>query len=146
MVTDGFVKIFRSIGSFDTHIDKDNIERLFMAWLKRIMINTAIDKLRKKSMLPEVGALPEQVWNQVETSVGSEDTVRYKELILLIKKLPPQYRAVFNLYVIDGYSHNEIADMLNIPVGTSKSNLSRARNILQEKIKQADSIDYAAGQ
>ncbi len=146
VVTDGFVKLFRGISSFNFQVPEQDVEKLFIGWMKRIMINAAIDRLRKKSMLPEVGLLPEEAWQVADSHADAEQSLLYKELITHIKKLPPNYRAVFNLYVIDGYAHHEIAVMLDIPIGTSKSNLSRARVLLQEKIKQADTINYASGQ
>lgn len=80
--------------------------------------------------------IPDYVW-QVQESVDTSDmTILYKELIRYIKVLPPSYRSVFNLYVIDGFSHQEIARLLGISVGTSKSSLSKARQILQKYLKK----------
>ena len=109
-----------------------------MGWLKVIMINTSIDTLRKDSMLPEIGGFPDHVWEISDRNSDADQLLLYKDLVILIKKLPALYRAVFNLYVIDGYSHTEIADMLNIPIGTSKSNLSRARSMLKTSIKKME--------
>ena len=134
---DGFVKIFANISKF--HPEKeDAIERILMGWMKRIMINVAIDELRKTNMLPEIGGIPEHVWDIPDNSQDADQLLLYKDLIILVKELPPAYRAVFNLYVIDGYTHSEIADMLNIAVGTSKSNLSKARILLQKSIKKME--------
>jgi RNA polymerase sigma-70 factor (ECF subfamily) len=100
------------------------------------MINSAIDQLRKTSFLPEIGSLSDSAWALEDRSQPSDKDLLYKELILQVKRLSPAYRAVFNLYVIDGYTHQEIADTLGISVGTSKSNLSKARTILQNFIKK----------
>ena len=100
------------------------------------MINTAIDELRRGKMTPEIGGIPDHVWEIPYRAANAEQMLLYKELIICIKEMAPQYRSVFNLYVIDGYNHLEIADMLNIPVGTSKSCLSRARALLQNNIKK----------
>jgi RNA polymerase sigma factor (sigma-70 family) len=102
------------------------------------MINTSIDVLRKGKMLPETGGIPEYVWDYTHKDDEADQLLLYKELIILVKELPPAYRMVFNLYVIDGYTHNEIADLLNIPTGTSKSSLSRARELLQQSLKKIE--------
>jgi RNA polymerase sigma-70 factor (ECF subfamily) len=135
IVNDGFVKIFRNFGKF-VPADKENLQMMLMGWMRTIMIHAAIDHLRKNSFLPEIGSISEAAW-EIEDKTGPADkTVLYKELILYIKKLSPAYRAVFNLYVIDGFSHQEIAEKLGISVGTSKSNLSKARLFLQNLIRQ----------
>lgn len=108
-----------------------------MGWMKTIMINTAIDRLRKDDFLPEIGLTNEGSWIE-DRSSASDQALLYEDLIKEIKKLPPAYRVVFNMYVIDGFSHQEIADRLGIAVGSSKSNLSKARGILQSFIKQAE--------
>lgn len=135
VVNDGFIKFFKKIEQFKAGNEADT-EKMLMAYLKRIMINTAIDELRRGKMTPEIGGIPEHVWDIPDNAENAEQMILYKELIILIKELAPQYRSVFNLYVIDGYNHLEIADILNIPVGTSKSCLSRARTLLQNNIKK----------
>ena len=117
--------------------DADN-EKILMGWLKRIMINTSIDELRKGNMLPQIGGIPDHVWDITEKNDDADQVVMYNDLIVLIKELPPAYCTVFNLYVIDGYTHSEIADKLNMPIGTSKSNLSRARMLLQKSIEKME--------
>lgn len=136
VVNDGYVKVFRNFEKFQL-LDKENLEMVLMGWMRMIMINTAIDHLRKNNFLPEIGDISESVWLQ-DKSQGSDHSLMYKELIKEIKKLPPSYRTVFNLYVIDGLTHQEIANLLGISVGTSKSNLSKARGILQKIIKNND--------
>ena len=116
----------------------DDLEKMLMGWIRRIMINTAIDELRKMKMTPEIGGIPEYVWEVPDNSQRADQLSLYKDLIIIIKRLPPQYRIVFNMYVIDGYSHYEIADALQFSVGTSKSTLSRARVLLQKFIKQEE--------
>jgi RNA polymerase sigma-70 factor (ECF subfamily) len=101
------------------------------------MFNTAIDKLRQDNFIPEIGELNENIWIQDEGQ-SADQSLLYKELILQIKKLPPTYRVVFNMYVIDGFKHQEIANQLGITVGTSKSNLFKARAILQSFLKAND--------
>lgn len=136
-VNDGFVKLFNYFPAFNMGTDADN-EKILMGWLKKIIINTSIDALRKSDMLPEIGGIPEHVWNTPDDSSKADQVLLYNELIAMVKTLQPNYRTVFNLYVIDGYSHTEIADILNISVGTSKSSLSRARTLLQMSIKKME--------
>jgi len=137
VVNDGFVKVFRNFSRFEFR-DRENLEMILMGWMRMIMINTAIDHLRKNNFLPEIGDISENIWMQEDRSAASDQVLMYKELVKEIKKLPPSYRTVFNLYVIDGFTHQEIADRLGISVGTSKSNLSKARVILQKIIKNND--------
>ena len=96
------------------------------------------DELRRGSMLPEIGGIPEHVWEIADNSQDADQLLLYKDLIILIKELPPAYRTVFNLYIIDGYTHSEIADLMKIAIGTSKSNLSKARVLLQKSIKKME--------
>ena len=137
VVNDGFIKFFTKIDQFKPGTE-DDTAKMLMGYIKRIMINTAIDELRRGKMTPEIGGIPDHVWDIPDNSENAEQLILYKELIVLIKELAPQYRSVFNLYVIDGYNHMEIADLLNIPVGTSKSCLSRARTLLQNNIKKTE--------
>lgn len=137
VVNDGFVKVFRNINRFVTD-DIEHVERRFMGWMKKIMINAAIDELRRNNMLAEIGGIPEHVWDVSDRSLSPDQALLYKELISLIKQLPPAYRAVFNMVVIDGLTHHEVAGLLDISVGTSKSNLSRARVLLQKHIKDLE--------
>ncbi len=120
---DGFITIFNKIGQY-------NHKGSFEGWMKRIVINTALQKYRTKSMLSLVTEeIPDEVIVEVD-----EETVSLDYLLSIIQELPDRYRMVFNLYVLDGYSHKEIAKKLTITEGTSKSNLSRARLILREKL------------
>lgn len=137
IANDAFVKIFRHMERF-RYEEEDYPERLLMAWMKRIVINTSIDELRKNNMTPEIGGIPDYVWEEPDNSQKADHLLLYKELISYVKGLPPMYRIVFNMFVIDGCTHFEIADTLGISVGTSKSNLSRARGILQKIIKEKE--------
>ncbi len=137
VVNDGFVKLFRHFDRFIKGADEDN-EKILMGYIKRIMINTAIDELRKGKMLPEIGGIPDYVWEITGKEQDADQRLLYKDLIILIKELPAHYRIIFNMYIIDGYNHFEIADLLKISVGTSKSGLSRARAILQKNIKKTE--------
>jgi len=136
VVHDGYVKIFTKLNRFNFS-KTSNIEMSFMAWIKTILINTAIDRLRKDNLLPEIGLTNEGFWIE-DRSANADNSLLYKEVINEVKKLPPTYRIVFNMFVIDGYSHQEIARELKIAVGTSKSNLSKARGLLQSFLIKAD--------
>jgi RNA polymerase sigma-70 factor (ECF subfamily) len=106
----------------------------FEGWAKRITVNVALQKFRKKSIIKfddiEESKIPdEKVYVDVE-----EKEISLNFLLSLINKLPPQYQLIFNLYVLDEYTHKEISEILDISVGTSKSNLSRARKLLKKEI------------
>ena len=124
---DSFLIIFDKIKQY-------NNKGSFEGWLKRIVINTALQKYRKKNhlqLIKEVSDTEEVV------EVDFEDThLDIGFLLKLVQELPDKYRLVFNLYVLDSYSHKEISKMLNISEGTSKSNLSRARKKLKEKLEK----------
>ncbi|PCH77613.1 MAG: RNA polymerase subunit sigma-70 [Flavobacteriaceae bacterium] len=121
---DGFITIFHKIEQF-------NFKGSFEGWMKRIMVNTVLQKYRKKNVL---NIVTENIPDEVIVDVD-EDEVSLDMLLKLIQELPERYRLVFNLYVLDGYTHKEISSFLNIAEGTSKSNLSRARFILKEKVE-----------
>ena len=120
---DSFVTIFNKINQY-------NHKGSFEGWLKRITINTALQRYREKGVFKLVNEE-----NIEDVSVEIEDDISIDYLLKIIQELPDRYRLVFNLYVLDGYSHKEVADMLKITTGTSKSNLARARSILKEKIE-----------
>ena len=141
VVNDGFVKVFNKLDHFNCG-PSQNIEMMFMGWLRTIMINTSIDRLRKDHYLPEIGISNEEIW-VADNSHSADETVLYKELIKQIKRLPPAYRTVFNMYVIDGFKHHEIAERLNIAVGTSKSNLSKAKALLKTYINKNEQYRQA---
>lgn len=139
ITNDGFVKFFLSIHkfNFDKAVD---VEKLLHGWLKKIMINTSIDLLRKKMLLPEIGSISDHHLDLKNDAANPDQLMIYKDLIKLIKKLPPAYRIVFNMFIIDGYSHMEIAETMNIPVNTSKSNLLRARILIQDYINKTEQL------
>ena len=139
VVNDAFVKLFRHFDKFRNE-DDEILERMLMGWIRRIVINTSIDELRKNNMTPEIGGIPDHVWEEADKSQRADQLILYKELITHVKSLPPTYRIVFNMFVIDGCSHYEIADALGITIGTSKSNLSRARVFLQKLIKAREEL------
>jgi len=132
VVNDSFVKIFNSLEKFQLAKEKSDTEKILMGWMKRILINTAIDELRKQQVAPEIGELPAYIWEEMDKSQNADQKILYKELICEVKRLPPSYRNVFNMFVIDGFSHNEIARTLGISEGTSKSALAKAKAQLKK--------------
>ena len=134
LVSESFVKLFKNIHQFNFSLQSDP-EALLKGWFKRIIVNTCIDHLRKnqlKLVSYEFSAEKEVPVDQQETGL---DKIAYQEIIEAIRLLSPVYRTVFNLFVIEGFSHDEIADQLKISVGASKSNLSKARQNLRKLIK-----------
>jgi RNA polymerase sigma factor (sigma-70 family) len=131
---DGFLLIFQKIGQFQ-------FKGSFEGWAKRVMINNVLQRYRSEGIFELVS---ENIPDVADVEIESE-SISMDYLVGIIQELPDRYRMVFNLYVIDGYSHKEIAEMLNITDGTSKSNLARARMILKEKIEslQGNSIPTA---
>ncbi len=121
---DGFLLIFNKIEQF-------SFKGSFEGWLKRVMINHVLQQYRTQTFLSLVN---ENIPDDVEIEMD-DDELSLDFLLKIIQELPDRYRLVFNLYVMDDYSHAEIAEMLSINIGTSKSNLSRARMILKEKIE-----------
>ena len=127
IMQEGFIKVY---GKLDQFKGKGSFE----GWIRRIMINTAFERYRSQLHLypltDNVMSKDDMLYEEVFERLSAND------LIKLVHELPPRYRMVFNLYAIEGYSHKEIAEMMGITTGTTKSNLSRARNILQQKVKQ----------
>lgn len=120
---DGFLLVFDKINSFE-------FKGSFDGWIKRVIVNHVLQQYRNKSFLSPID---EDIAEEVEVEI--EDGVSMDFLMKIIQELPDRYRLVFNLSVFENYSHQEISDSLGISVGTSKSNLSRAKLILKEKIE-----------
>lgn len=129
---DAFITVFKKI---DQYKGKGSFE----GWIKRVTINTALQRYRSKGVFNIVN---EESIEDVVVEI-EDDSLDIDYLLKLIQDLPDRYRLVFNLYALDDYSHKEIAEMLEISVGTSKSNLARARNILKQKIEQKKASDYS---
>lgn len=126
---DTFLTVFKKIGQFKG-------KGSFEGWLKRIAINTSLQKYRSKVSLLHL--VNEKIPAHEEKEMTNQN-LNIDFLLICIQQLPDRYRLVFNLYALDGYKHKEIAEMLKITEGTSKSNLARARIILKEKIEQYNS-------
>jgi RNA polymerase sigma factor (sigma-70 family) len=127
ILQEGFIKVFKKLDSFRR-------EGSFEGWIRRIFVNTAIEHFRRKRYLMPV---TEKEENTIEGKYLSVlDDLAARDIMALVQELSPGYRTVFNMYVVEGYTHKEIADMLGISEGTSKSQLSRAKVILQGMVKQ----------
>lgn len=137
VVTDGFVKLFSNFEQFRYNNESD-AEKQLMGWVRKIMINCAIDELRKNNMIHEIGQIDEEVWNIDSRSDEADQAIIYKDLINVVKELPAQYRTIFNLYVLDDFSHSEIGELMKISVSTSRSSLTRARAFLKERISKME--------
>ncbi len=143
IVNDGYLKVFKTINNFSPR--HENIEASIMGWIKKIMVYTAIDHYRKNNKNSLIDEIDDRHLHVSDNGESSIDMMSYKEIILLVQQLSPVYRTVFNLYVIDGYKHEEIAEELNISVGTSKSNLSKARANLQKMLIKTNLKLYEQG-
>ena len=133
VVNDGFLKVFDKI-------DQYNVTLPFKAWLRKIMINASIDQYRKE--LKHAHQAPVERAQLMHSQPEAVSNLSHEELIALVQKLTPAYRAVFNLYVIDGYTHREIGKLLNIAEGTSKSNLVKARENLRSMLDGMNEMPY----
>ncbi len=128
VLQESFIKIFTSLHTFSG-------EGSFEGWVRRIVVNTALEKHRNRYYLNKVDEVGYSNDTLPELEATDISGMESEDLLNFIMALPPKYRMVFNLYALEGYSHKEIAGMLNISEGTSKSNLSRARGILQKKVE-----------
>ncbi|MBV7270081.1 RNA polymerase sigma factor [Winogradskyella luteola] len=126
---DAFITIFSKINQY-------NSKGSFEGWLKRIAINTSLQRYREDVGVYDI--VNEENIEDVSVNINDKD-ISIDFLLKIVQELPDRYRLVFNLYVLDGYSHVEISELINVSTGTSKSNLARARLILKDKIE-----DYRA--
>lgn len=132
VLQDGYVKVFEHIKDFRMPEKPGILLPSFVSWIKKIMVYTAIDSYRSGIKRIQTRSMEDSEYRIAGTASNALDRMAYDELIGIIQRLSPGYRSVFNLHVLDGFSHEEIADMLGISVGTSKSNLSKARENLRK--------------
>lgn len=125
---EGFITLFSKLETYSG-------EGSFEGWARKIFVNTALMSLRKNDVLKQSGEI-ESAWNVTSEDTTAIQNISYKELMKMIAGLPPGFRTVFNMFVIEGYNHKEIGDALGISEATSRSQLQRARVILQKKIKE----------
>lgn len=126
VMQEGFIKVYKSLSKFRG-------EGSFEGWVRRIFINTSIEHYRKKVKLYNVGEVQENTIEDNELNVL--DSLATKDILNIINELSPGYKQVFNMHVIEGYSHKEIAEMVGITEGTSKSQLARAKGVLKKIIE-----------
>jgi RNA polymerase sigma-70 factor (ECF subfamily) len=126
VLQEGFIKMFSCIGQYKN-------AGSFEGWVRKIMVNCALQKHRSKKKLHAVPFTQDHAIENIPVE-NISSRLGTKELLEMIQQLPPSYKMVFNLYVFEGMKHREIADMLSISEGTSKSNLSAARSILQNRV------------
>ena len=129
ILQEGFIKVFNNLHRFRR-------EGSFEGWMKRIFINTSIEYYRKASNQHTLPLADESL--SVKYNGKAISNLRHQDLLKVVQSLPPGYRTVFNLYVVEGYSHKEIGKMLDINEGTSKSQLARARNLLRILLEQQE--------
>lgn len=130
VLNDGFLKVFKNIEKFD-------LSKPFKPWLRRILVNACIDHIKKNAKHNHLSDISEA---QVEETnqEAPDHNMDYQEILEKIGQLSPAYRAVFNLYVIDGYKHHEIAEQLGITTSTSKANLTRAKAALRSLLSKEE--------
>lgn len=134
VMQEGFIKVFKHIGSF-------KFEGSFEGWVRRIMVNTAINFItiqKQKHLFDDIDTVSAQPESESADTFGQ---INEKDLLKLLNLLPDGYRTVFNLYAVEGYSHKEIADLLKISEGTSKSQLSKAKAQLKILLHQYFDVD-----
>ncbi len=130
VMQEGFIKVYKSLPKF-------RAEGSFEGWIRRIFVNTSIEHYRKKVKLYNVTEVQE---NTIEDNeLDALDSLATKDILKIVNELSPGYKQVFNLHVVEGYSHKEIADILGITEGTSKSQLARAKGVLKKVIETRNS-------
>lgn len=134
MLQNGFIKVFGKMQDFKG-------EGSFEGWMRRIMVHSAIEYYRKHHKMMQLVDL-ETPGAEQAVNAAAANSLEAKDLLTIIQTLPPGYRMVFNMYAIEGYSHKEIGEIMNITEGASKSQLSRARTILKEKVNQTEGAKY----
>jgi RNA polymerase sigma-70 factor (ECF subfamily) len=130
ILNDGFLKVFKEIHRYQPAYA--DVVGSFMGWLRKIMVYTAIDHFRRNQKHRFTADIDNGIIQIASAGEDALDRISYDEIIRSIQKVTPGYWTVFNLFVIEGFSHEEIAEKLDISVGTSKSNLSKARKQLQK--------------
>lgn len=133
ILQDAFIKVFKNISSFRG-------ESKLFHWIKRIVINTALNQQRNKHHLYPIVDI--NAGHSVSDDAYAISDYNWRELLKIVMELPQGCRVIFNLYAIEGYNHREIGEMLQISEGTSKSQYARARQLLQERIKKEENINY----
>ncbi len=128
---EAMIKIFKHLRSFD------NAKASYLTWSKKIIVNACLEKLRKPGLLNYIGSIFE-FGKKATVYSDAIENLNLEDLTKVIQSLPKGYRTVFNMYVIDGFNHNEISEKLKISVSTSKTQLMKARKLLKSKIESEE--------
>lgn len=131
IMNQGFFKVFKNLERYDS-------QKPFKAWLGRIMVNTCIDYYRSNLKAAYTDELEKA--EHINDTDFADKNIKYNELLDMIGRLPRAYRTIFNLFAIEGYTHEEIGEMLNISIGTSKSNLHKAREKLKAMVLESERV------
>lgn len=142
LVNDAFVKIFSKIDQFHFIGEEPELSKVFKGWIAKITANLAIDKIRSHKQLLYVEEVPPD--SIIEMSVQPSDRLTFNEIMALLDRLPPLQQVIFNMYAIEGFSHEEIAKELNMLPNTSRVYLKRAREKLMT-LYQAEENEQRAG-
>lgn len=135
LVNDSFIKVFKSIGQFNAPKYSDQLQKAFKGWIARISSRTAIDFLRSKRTLLYVDDIAEE--QQPLTELNAIAQLNVQDIMKLLNELPETHKLIFNMYEIEGFSHEEISKMLNIPESSCRVYLTRAKNKLRELYKNS---------
>lgn len=142
LVNDSFIKVFRSIGQFSFPKNEDELQKAFKGWLARISSRTAIDFLRTKKTNLQIDDIGED--QLPVTTVNAITHLNVQDILKLLNALPEMHRLIFNMYEIEGYSHDEISKALSIPESSSRVYLTRAKNKLRDLYSKNLTNSYAA--
>jgi len=130
LTNEAFIRVFKNIQNFNQEIDVDKLDKSFRAWIARISVNISIDFLRSKKTMESIDDIDETT---IQTSsVTSQTNLEVSDIMSLLLQLPEMQRTIFNLFEIEGYSHEEIGKMLGIPDSTSRTYLTRAKQKLRK--------------
>nr|WP_262707092.1 RNA polymerase sigma factor [Pedobacter schmidteae] len=135
LVNDSFIKVFKSIGQFNAPKYNDQVQKAFKGWIARISSRTAIDFLRGKRTFLYVDEITEE--QQPLTELNAVSQLNVQDIMRLLSQLPETHKLIFNMYEIEGFSHEEISKMLNIPESSCRVYLTRAKNKLRELYKNS---------
>jgi RNA polymerase sigma factor (sigma-70 family) len=138
ILNDGFLKVFKEVYRYKPAYT--DVVSSFKGWLRKIMVYTAIDHFRKNHKHQFTAELDNGIIQVSSRDESALDRISYEEIIRSIQDLTPGYRTVFNLFIIEGFTHEEISEKLGISIGTSKSNLAKARRQLQKILFQQNQI------
>lgn len=135
LVNDSFIKVFKSIGQFNAPKNNDQLQKAFKGWIARISSRTAIDFLRSKKTFLYVDDITEE--QQPLTGLNAITLLNVQDIMKLLNQLPDAHKLIFNLYEIEGFSHEEISKIMNIPESSCRVYLTRAKNKLRALYKDS---------